>query len=51
MHLDGSAPVRYHSVTGNLWPVVEHEFVTGHLPHSCLEMKMNKLSVGRRDPG
>lgn len=40
-------PVRYHSMTGNLWPVVERESMTGHLPHSCLEMKMNKLSVER----
>lgn len=50
VHLDGSLPVRYHCVTGNLWPAVEHESMTGHLPHSCLEMKMNKLSAERTDP-
>lgn len=46
----GSVAVRCHCVTGNLWPVVVHESMTGHLPHSCLEMKMNKLSVERTDP-
>ena len=50
MHLDGSVPVRYHRMTCNLWPVVEHESMTGHLPHSCLEMKMNMLSAEGIDP-
>lgn len=47
MHVDGSVPVRDHSMTGNLWLAVEHEFMTGHLPRSFLEMKMNKLSAER----
>lgn len=50
VHLDGNVPVRYYCMTGNLWPMVEHESMTGHLPRSCLEMKMNKLSAERIDP-
>lgn len=40
-------PVIYYRLTGNLWPVVEHESTAGHLPRSCPEMKMSKLSAER----
>lgn len=54
-HLGGSVPVRlsrhdrYFMSGKSAMPIVKQESVTPHLPRSCLEMKMNKLSVGRID--